>query len=303
MFRLLMLGRRQRSGGRQFLAISFLLLATCTRGGQEWPEIHGTSSRHSGETLEAHSTLTATPNSSASITLKQPPAQIDARLHVLHIQIPSSARKGIAKVWNNLREDALDSETVWRLHRNGLRVGLGRIERWEEIKAALDDLGDNWVHAPPPLRTLPGVPLALELDRTPQERRTIFFLDRDGIISGDTWVGSQRVLRVTYTLDTLDLNRVFLSVVPEIRQPLAPAMSYDRENGWATGPRRGGRAFATAAFAITLGPEEFVLLAPGEKADLFGIVGGAFLTDNMAGEMYSSYIFIRVEVKNVPQHN
>ena len=115
----------------------------------------------------------------------------------------------------------------------------------------------------------------------------------------DTWPASQKVVRLTYTLDTRQIERVYLSVVPEIRQPLPTTLWYDPQTGWSAGPQRRGRAFAAAGFVISLEPDEFVLLAPGAKADVVGMLGGAFLTEELAGQRYDSYVFVRVEVRHV----
>ncbi|MFH1748419.1 MAG: hypothetical protein ABIG44_15405 [Planctomycetota bacterium] len=235
----------------------------------------------------------------------QPAAQqtvktrIDVLLRVLYVQVPHAQREAVASIWAQLREDVFDSESLLRLERNGIRVGLGRTEHWDTIRATLNNITGQRIHEFPPLRTPPGVPLALELDTQPADH-TIFYADRDGVLSGDTWRASQRVLRVTYTLDTRGIDRVFMSVVPEIRQHSEKEWSRGDE-GWTTGPRRSGRAFAQAAFALTLQSNEFVLLAPGSKAELYGLVGGAFLIDELDDQRYDSYVFLRIEVNHVDQ--
>ena len=46
-----------------------------------------------------------------------------------------------------------------------------------------------------------------------------------------------------------------------------------------------------------MGTNEFLLVAPGDKADVFGLVGGAFLKQSVDGESYDSYVFVRADVK------
>ncbi|MGD8451249.1 MAG: hypothetical protein PVJ57_05470 [Phycisphaerae bacterium] len=202
-------------------------------------------------------------------------------------------------LWAPLREDVFDSATRQRLQRNGVRVGVGRTERWGELEMVLEAIEDARRNELPPLRTPPGVPLALELDGQDRDQ-TIFYLEPDGILSGETWPGSRRVLRVTYTLDAQDVERAYLSVVPEIRMP-AVSDWMQTDEGWAAGSRRPGRAFAAAAFALALGPQEYLLVGPGEKADVCGLVGGIFLRDTVDGEAYDSYLFLRTEIVHVDQ--
>lgn len=225
------------------------------------------------------------------------PIQIDVRLIILHVQTPRAARSAVAGVWDLVREDALDSGTAARLNSNGVRAGVGQIARWDAVKDVFNANEKSRVYELPALRNPPGVPLALSLDGNPRDQ-TIFFLDEDGVLSGDSWPASKKVLRLTYVLDPQQRQVVRLTVVPEIRQELPPALTYTKAEGWATGPRREGRAYASAAFEVPLRSEEFVLIGPSEKADVDGIVGGAFLTDLVNDERCDAYVFIRAEVNH-----
>jgi len=277
------------------LALAFLLAAGCPDTWRRTGWSLSPEPRAASEVRQADNAFTPARSGTALTADTAPPAQIDVLLRVLHVQVPTAQRAKAQAVWEQLREDLCDNETMQRLHRNGVRVGLGRTEHWEAIRAALDGIEGNRVHELPPLRTPPAVPLALELDLKPQDQ-TIFYIDRDGIISGDTWLGGQRVLRVTYGLDLRDLTRIVLSVVPEIRRRSEPGLDYT-DAGWTTGPRRAGKAFGAAGLAIELGTNEFLLVAPGDKADVFGLVGGAFLKQSVDGEAYDSYVFVRADVK------
>ena len=294
-------GRPRAAKTGCLLAVVLLLLpAGCQDSARSWVTVDEVNAPADPESTDAEPAFRSAPLTPTTST-QPPPTQIDVRLRVLHVQVPSTARTQTAQVWNHLREDALDSRTRQRLHANGVRVGVGRIERWDTIQAILNAAEDTRVHELPPVRILPGVPLALSLDREPREQ-SIFYLDPDGVISGDTWPNSQKVLRTAYTLDTRAIDRVLLSVVPEIRQQLSPGLSYTPETGWASGPRRTGRAFAAAGFAVPVDSAEFVLITPGEKAGVFGMVGGVFLTDKLDDAPYDSYVFIRAEVKNVQRN-
>lgn len=242
-----------------------------------------------------------TPPRAAAPTSTDPPPQtrLDVRLRVLHVQVPRAQRAKADAIWDSLREDVLDSGTRSRLERNGIRVGAGRIERWDAIQAALNAIDGNRVHELPPVRTPPDVPLFLELDSQPRDQ-TVFYMDGDGILSGDTWQASQRVLRVTYTLDIRDLNRVYLTIVPEIRRELGAGPAYVDGN-WTLGTQRTGRAFAAAALVVPVSPNDFAVLAPGEKADVFGLVGRVFWTDKIEDQPYDSYVFLRADVAHVDQ--
>ena len=293
------LGRGSAGGGPGgLLALALLVTGGCQTASRTWLDL--ATDEPVPQFAEADTGFTPPTRSLAtSPAQRQPAARVDVLLRILHVQVPRGRYSPAATVWEHLREDVFDSETRRQLYSNGVRVGVGRTERWEVVREILDTIEGNRVHELPPVRTPSGVPLALELDLDPRDH-TIFYLDRDGILSGQTWPASQRVLRVAYTLDTRDVNQVFLNVVPEIRQRVDSGVSYT-EAGWITGPRRRGRAFSAAALAVLLGPGEFVLLAPGEKAGVSGLVGGVFLTDTLGDEPYDSYVFLRTDVTYVSQ--
>ncbi len=223
---------------------------------------------------------------------------LDVVLTILHVQVPTGGRAAVEPLWNHLREDVLDSATVLRLRKNGLRVGIGNAEWWDAVKATLD--ATEGVRSQPldPVRLPPDFPLALELDQRSREQ-TLFFVADDGILTGETWPHSRNVLRVSYELNRLHPERVRLLVVPEVRQRLDGWRWVRTGSGVAQMPEYNGRAFAAAAFSVDLEPGEVLLVAPSREADVYGIVGGAFLSSEPEAGRGDSYVFLRVDVNHV----
>jgi hypothetical protein len=286
-------------GAAPWAALAFIVIAGCGGGARQWVAPVPVDPPVPREMAVADTAFTPIRTAAPAPAARLPEMRIDVVLRVLHVQVPRAQRAVMSSVWELLREDVGDSATRQQLFRNGVRVGVGRTERWAAVQTAVDAIEGRRVRDLPPLRVLPGVPLLLELDRQPKDQ-TIFCLERDGIISGDTWPASQRVLRLTYGFDPFDLKRVVLSVVPEIHQRTGPELSYN-DGTWTTGSQRRGRAFPAAAFAVTLGPNEFAVLSAGEKANVFGLVGGTFLTDVLEDRPCDSYIFLRLDVTHVDQ--
>lgn len=236
--------------------------------------------------------------------LLQRPTQtrLDTVLRVLHVQIPSSRRGQAATLWNHVHEDALDVDTRLRLGRNGVRAAIGHNRWWEAIKATFDAIEGAQTVALDPVRLPEGYPLALQLDSNPHEQ-TLFFVAEDGVLSGETWPGSRNVLRVSCALDLEHPECLHLAVVPEVRQRLDGWRWVRHEAGLTQLPKYEGRAFAAAGFVADLEPGQFVVLAPGERADVYGIVGGAFLVQELNGTRYDSYVFLRADVNHVACRN
>jgi hypothetical protein len=230
------------------------------------------------------------------------PARLDVAVTVLRVQIPRAARTQVASLWNHVREDVLDGDSVLRLARNGLRIGVGRTEWWDSVKAPLDVVEGVRAQAHDPVGVPANYPLALELDDGPRSQ-TLFHVGADGILSGETWPYSRNVLRVSYMFNLERPECLRLSVVPEVRQRLPGWHWVREESGLIQAANYNGRAFAAAGFTVDLAPGDFLLIAPGENADLFGILGGAFLSSERDGRRYDSYVFLRADVNHVAYRN
>lgn len=241
------------------------------------------------------------PSSPANAGAERTPAA-SIELSVLHVRIPRNQREAAEKVWNHLREDFLDSEKMLGLHRNGLRVGVGRELSWDAIKAALDALAGFQSSPLRSLRLPAGLPLGLELDTEPREQ-TLFFVESDGILTGSTWPQSRNVLRVTYVIHPQQVQRTYLRIVPEVRQRLDGWQWVRTEAGMWQTPKYDGRAFPAAGFSAGLEAGEFLLIAPGKRADVFGLIGGVFLCWRENDQNYDSYFFLRPEAAHGGQRN
>jgi hypothetical protein len=235
-----------------------------------------------------------------NLTLESP--RLVYELAVLHVLIPREKEAAMEKVWNFLREDALDAETRLRLGQNGIRVGVGHAQWWDPIKAALDAIEDHRVTFATPIRVPVGFPLSLELDSEPRDQ-TLFCVGRDGILSGSTWPESRNVLRVAYAPDPRDADRILLQAVPEVHQKRDGWEWVRTESGLWQVPKQSMQSFDAAGFFVTLDPDEFVLIAPSANSGIYGLLGGAFLTRESEGQYYNSYVFLRPEARHVGQHD
>ncbi len=233
---------------------------------------------------------------------KAEPPRLAYELAVLHVLVPQEQEAAMEKIWNFLREDVLEAQTDLRLRQNGLRVGVGHAQWWEPIKAALEAIEGHQVTLETSLRVPAGFPLSLELDSEAREQ-TLFCVGSDGMLSGSTWLDSRNVLRVTYGPDLRDADRIVLLVVPEVHQKQDGWRWVRTEAGLWQVPRQALRAFDAAGFVLTLGPGEFVLLAPSDQARVYGLLGGAFLTRELQGRHYRSYVFLRPEARYVGGHD
>lgn len=276
------------------------LPATALPGGAHSPAAHAARPPLESALLEADNPLILEPSPAAQAVRASPATRLNLVLTVLHVQVPRDASDDAATLWNHLREDVFDSGTALRLRQNGLRVGVGRAQWWEPVRAALDAIPGVRSLPLTPLRVPPQYPVAFELDTAPHEQ-TLFYVADDGVLTGETWPASRNVLRVSYDFDLADSDRVRLAVVPEVRQRLRGWRWVRSEAGLTQEPNYAGRAFGAAAFLAELEPGEFLLVAPGERADVYGLVGRQFLVQQQEGREYDSYVFLRADVNHVAQ--
>jgi len=222
------------------------------------------------------------------------------RLTVLHIQVPRDRAAGVQRVWDPLREDFVSTDQQLSLRLNGIRVGIGHSGWWQPIKRAFDEVPGNIVSMPQPVRMPAGFPLALELDTEPADQ-TLFFIGRDGILSGDTWTASRNVLRVTIQADPRNRDHARIMVIPEVRRRDQGMRLVRTAAGMWQVPRMQARAFDAAGFHTVLAPGEFLLIGPSMGDLAYGLIGNAFLSREIEGTRYDSYVILRPEHDSVDQ--
>lgn len=220
------------------------------------------------------------------------------RLAVFHIQVPRDHAAAVEKVWDHLREDFVSSDQQLALRLNGIRAGIGHSQWWEPIRRAFDQVKGNIVNMPQPVRMPAGFPLSLELDKEAADQ-TLFFVGRDGLLSGDTWPASRNVLRVTIAADPRSPDRARMMVVPEVRHEEQGMRLVQTPAGMWQVPRMQARDFEAAGFECVLAPGEFLLVGPSTGDLAYGLIGNAFLSRDVEGTRYDSYVILRPEQDRV----
>jgi hypothetical protein len=227
--------------------------------------------------------------------LRRDLAHVDVQLRVLMVRVPKSQRAAVEPLWAYVREDVLDAEVHRRLRENGIRVGLGRREWWGAMRDLLDQVQGREVREPDPIRLPPGFPLSLDLDESPRDQ-TLFYVNEEGTLTGQTWPASRNVLRLTGTLDPSIRERLRLDLIPEVRQKAGGLDWIRTPRGFTRQPKSDGRAFRAVAFGVALTNADILVLAPNAKADTYGILGGALLTDEGPDGHYDRIIMFRPDV-------
>jgi hypothetical protein len=225
------------------------------------------------------------------------PAYVELR--VIHLHYPHTQRERAERIWEPIREDVVDTETALRLRKNGFRVGIGHERDWDAIRSTLDLIPDCTSNVAQPVKLVSGLPLDLQLDNEPREQ-TIFYVGRDGMLAGDTWPDSRNVLRLVHQLDPRVATQVHLSIVPVVNQEIKGWRWVRTEAGVAQVPKRAGQTYPDVAFSTPLDEGEFLVIAAGERSDVKGIIGRAFLTVQSTNNWQDSILFIEPVVHYGP---
>lgn len=219
----------------------------------------------------------------------------------LHVRVPEENLQQVEPIWNHMYEQVLDGQTLLTLRQNGIRVAVGHERFWEAVRSVLDAVEGRRVNEYEPLLVPRGYPLLLELDDHPHPQ-TLFVFDRSGTLSGATLPAGRNRLRLTCALVSREKPRAQVFVVPEVGQRREKAFWLEAGDG-AGGAREKCTTFGACGVSVGLGEGEFLVLAPADARRNDSLVGGAFLTDEIDGNRYHSFIFVRPEFTRVVARN
>jgi hypothetical protein len=274
------------------------LLCACNQPSTQWLGTQDEPDRLPRTLRDADTGFTAFSTSNPNPSSDRPSAG-SVRLTVLQVFVPSDGVEQAALIWNHVREEVLDSETVAHLRRNGLRIGLGHDRWWEPVRATLDAIPDCRISQSDPVLLRAGFPLVLELDPGARDQ-TLFWMDRAGSLSGCTWTQSRNTLRIYCAPDSQVADRVALRAVPAVWQRGPGSVWAQNERGpWELVPNQSLALVSGISIALSLDPGEFAVIAPSDDARVPGLIGSEFLTGVMDGRRYGSFIFLHPEVKRV----
>jgi hypothetical protein len=215
--------------------------------------------------------------------------------NLMLVRVPQQERAQVAPIWNYVRDDTIPSDRRLQLKQNGIRVGVGSMQWWEPVEAAIDAI-DGAFSNEPQRWTLPqGYPLNLRLDDEPHEQ-TLFAIDDDGRLTGGTWAASISGLQLSYMIDPVNPQQAQVSVVPVVLQDQRGYRYIRTAGGLPRVLDATGRVFVESGLQLDMGPGEFLVIAPHETADVAGLLGTQLLTMRDEGLAYDYYVFVRPEL-------
>lgn len=200
------------------------------------------------------------------------------RIRVYQISMPLGTFSLNDKIWRQLDEDALDSGTSVLLAQNGLRAGVGRLERWSQLAKLVDGPG---THTQEYLCLSDGRSAVQITTRPNLPEQTVFYIDRDLELQGRTFARCDNAVRLSMAplKDTTDmlvqLEPLVITGTVEVTRS-GPDLGITRQS------RQQEETFRNLRLQSRVAARDFLVLAPlNPKANAFS-VGTRFLSDSDA---------------------
>jgi len=209
---------------------------------------------------------------------------IVVQLRMATIELPLGSVASSREVWSELDEKPVRQREPGILAHNGMRMAVGRAEKWPQLADVLTKLSGR----PRPHQIMyaaPGRPFHIPLGRRP-DGQTIFIRYPDGTLSGDDYPPSYNAMAVLCTLDART-SGARITLLPQVH-------SLHRKVNFRKGPEGVGVSNEPAIYGFpvlqcdTLVPAKgFLVIGPSAEATQPTSVGHRFLchqTDEMKFE-------------------
>jgi hypothetical protein len=214
---------------------------------------------------------------------------IRLKFDVVRVDVPVTNEHHALKVWNHVDELRCDAQIAEVLTRNGIRLGVASGDSWPALQtiftncAAKVQRGSQLVQTP--------LPLTVELGRI-EDGTSIFSYDRAGRLRGETFEPGTKFVHIDYRLHPQLDGSCDLSLTLEV-QPTEARQPANRWDGLLNEPPEiVGHVYRDLAATATLGPQEFLVIGPGERADQAHLLGGQFFTREESAQLYETIICI-----------
>lgn len=246
------------------------------------------------------SSLAQAQNQDESSGPRRPTLILQISFDVLRARVPRGFFSQSERIWNHLNEAAVPSETTVLLQRNGMRVARGDENAWPPIRALLEQQGQ--VETSQNRMVLNnGMPLVIEPDPRMRDQ-TVFLFRPDGSLGGASFPQSINGLLVEYLLAGASLDRVRMSVIPQIRLPRQAPRLNPEAPGYIEQPMMPPtRVLRELAFVTEVGPDQFIAIGPSRLTENAHLVGSLLLSEESEGRRLESMYFITPRVLNTTQ--
>ena len=219
--------------------------------------------------------VSANPNPNAGPPIARMTAVKPLRVQMLRISLPVGTFSGNERVWRQLDQDALDSDTSILLAENGMRAAVAPQDRWPGVHKLIDVPG-----ASSELFTLQtdGRSTIEVITHRNVTEQTISSIDRDREMHVRSFDRCDNSIRLSLS-QRRDSNVLTIQLEPVVQLGTITVLRGAAELGIVGNTTRREETFANLRMAAPLEADKFMVLAPANPhANKFS-VGTRFLTD------------------------
>jgi len=197
------------------------------------------------------------------------------RVQLVKLTLPVGTFSGNEKIWRQLDQDALDSETSILLAENGLRAAVAPLERWPGVHKLIDVTGVvNELYV---LQT-DGRSSADIVTHPNITQQTIAAIDRDRDMHVRYFDRCDNSLRLALARKR-DEARLTIQLEPVVQLGTVTLVRGPEETGIVRTSQRREETISTLRLAAPLDATQFLVLAPASPKENKFSVGARFLTN------------------------
>ena len=222
-----------------------------------------------------------------------PTTRYIVQIQMAVVNVPLSVASEGEDLWSNLDEEPVSMQST-ALGLNGIRVGVGKNEAWEDVVKSLKKMAGQNVKIN--TLTMPvGSPSQMIIKRQ-QPAQKIFLFDNNRQLIGKDFPPSSDMLCMHCAINNEDVSKIIFSVVPQ----MITTKKYLRfeEIG---GDMRSIReplifTFNPLMMQMKIKRGDFIIIGPGTESRSTSTLGHHFFSTKMKGMKFETIIILRPAV-------
>lgn len=221
------------------------------------------------------------------------------KLGVTSIEAPIGTISSSEQVWSYLNEEAISlEESGGILGRNGLRIGTGSKQNWQDLAQVLKRLTGRSLDQTITMAH-PAAPITIELKRA-QPGQTVFVHFKDRSMGGQDYPPGDNLLALTCTFNSDDPSTVLVSGKPQIRSTHRSPKIINDMAGMLVVEKPTIFPFDELDFQMRLPNSDFIVIGPGRQSRRPSSVGHHFLVKDKDGIDFETILILTPQIVAVP---
>jgi len=220
------------------------------------------------------------------------------RLRLMTIRVPIGSVSESEQLWSYLDEEPANARVGPSLSCNGIRIGVGRKEAWDNIIGILQrQTGQRRTRSV--AQAPPGTPMPV-IFKAARGTQTIFTYRRDNTLVGNDYPPGENVMMMAATVDYDDLDAVQLSGSLVVRSKRRSGNYIKKPGGYAFVSKNIHHRLVDMGFRFRIPRGDFLLIGPGQEVQRKSSPGRHFLVHEDRAVEFETVVIIAPEVFAAP---